>query len=124
MTTQRTTATNKAASTTATESDRPNEASAKAISFNIEEIAKDATPRQIREWIDRLETLYDEKRTRVRNDLQDRVTDLMASNGYTIEELFGARVLPSAADLADLANQTEKASGKNKERLMDSVCHT
>lgn len=95
-----------------------------ARNVNIEEIAKDATPRQIREWIDSLEALYDEKKSRVRKDLQDRVTDLMSSNGYTIEELFGARVLPSAADLAEWTKQKESAASKDKDRLMDSVCHS
>jgi len=90
----------------------------------INELAKNATPRQIRAWIDRLEALYNEKKNRVRNDLQDKVTDLMSSNGYTIEELFGARVLPSAADLAEQTRSKEDEAKKDKERLMDSVCRT
>ena len=88
----------------------------------INELAKDATPRQIRAWIDRLETLYAEKKNRVRDDLQDKVSDLMSSNGYTIGELFGARVLPSAADLAEWTKTKEDAAKRDKERLMDSAC--
>lgn len=90
----------------------------------INELAKDASPRQIRAWIDCLEMLYTEKKNRVRNDLQDKVTDLISSNGYTIEELFGARVLPSAADLAEWTKKKEEAAKKDKERLMDSACRT
>ena len=70
----------------------------------IDDLAAAATPRQIRSWIARLEDVFASKKDNVRNDLQSKVQDIVDSNGYTLEELFGARILPSADELAELAS--------------------
>lgn len=76
----------------------------------INKLAKDATPRQMMLWIERLQELYDQRKVSVRKELKDQVGDLLETNGYTIEELFGARNLPSTADLA--ARAKSKENGK------------
>lgn len=78
----------------------------------IIEMAKDATPREMMAWIEQLQSLYEQKKADVRKDLKDKVDDLMAANGYTIEELFGARQLPSTAALAQ--RNKSKANGKSQ----------
>ena len=78
----------------------------------INELAKKATPKQIRAWINRLEDLYEQKKSAVRKDLTSKVGDLLESNGYTIEELFAARQLPTTADLA--ARAKTRKDGKTR----------
>ena len=78
----------------------------------INKLAKDATPKQMMLWIERLQELYEQKKTDVRKDLKDKVGELLESNGYTVEELFGARQLPSTADLAARSRTRSKDNGK------------
>ena len=54
----------------------------------------------------------------MRDDLAAQVNGLLADNEYTVEELLGARILPSTADLAELARKNKDA---NKQRAMKSA---
>ncbi|MEZ5924325.1 MAG: hypothetical protein R3D57_08055 [Hyphomicrobiaceae bacterium] len=87
----------------------------------IEELAEAATPRQIQQWIVQLETLFEQKKQRVRKDLQERVNDLIALNGYTLEELFSARVLPSTSDLAELSRKNGQAQRDKADKLIETA---
>ena len=78
----------------------------------IDTLAAEATPKQMRQWIARLEALYEKKKAAVRKELTEKVGDLLEANGYTIEELFGARQLPTTADLAARAKAQSKTNGK------------
>ena len=88
--------------------------------FSIE-ITKATTPRDIRDWIAKLGELVEQKKKRVRDDLAAQVNGLLADNEYTVEELLGARILPSTADLANLARQNKDAA---KERAMKTADST
>lgn len=87
----------------------------------IDELAEQATPRQIQQWIARLETLFEQKKMRVRKDLQDRVTDMIALNGYTLEELFSARVLPSTTELAETARKSSLAQREKADKMIETA---
>jgi hypothetical protein len=87
----------------------------------IDELAEQATPRQIQQWIARLETLFEQKKLRVRKELQDRVTDMIGLNGYTLEELFSARVLPSTAELAEIARKNGLAQREKADRMIETA---
>lgn len=87
----------------------------------IDDLAESATPRQIQQWITRLEQLYEQKKVRVRKDLQDRVSDMIALNGYTLEELFSARVLPSTTDLAEAARKAGAAQRERADKLAETA---
>ncbi len=87
----------------------------------IDELAEHATPRQIQQWIARLEGLYEQKKVRVRKDLQDRVNDMIALNGYTLEELFSARVLPSTSELADTARKAGALQREKADKLIETA---
>jgi hypothetical protein len=87
----------------------------------IDELADAATPRQIQQWIARLETLFEQKKMRVRKDLQERVNDMIALNGYTLEELFSARVLPSTSELAEAARRSDQAQREKSDRLIETA---
>lgn len=87
----------------------------------ITELAEGATPKSIKAWIENLEAMYDQKKQRVRKELQDKVLDLISANGYTLEELFGARVLPSTSDLAERARKRDQMPSERKEKMMDST---
>lgn len=85
--------------------------------FTIE-ITKTTTPKDIREWTAKLEELVAQKKKRVRDDLAKQVNGLLADNEYTVEELLGARILPSTADLAEMSRKTRDAA---KERALQSA---
>lgn len=85
--------------------------------FTIE-ITKTTTPRDLRDWVAKLEEMVEQKKKRVRDDLAAQVNGLLADNEYTVEELLGARILPSTADLAELARKNKDAS---KQRAMKSA---
>lgn len=87
----------------------------------IDELAEHATPRQIQLWIARLEGLYEQKKQRVRKDLQDRVNDMIALNGYTLEELFSARVLPSTTELAETARKNGALQREKADKLIETA---
>jgi hypothetical protein len=87
----------------------------------IEDLAEGATPRQIQHWIARLEQLYEQKKARVRTELQDRVSDMIALNGYTLEELFSARILPSTTDLAEAARKAGIAQRERAGKLAETA---
>lgn len=87
----------------------------------IDELAEHATPRQIQLWIARLESLYEQKKVRVRKDLQDRVNDMIALNGYTLEELFSARVLPSTTELAETARKHGAIQREKADKLIETA---
>lgn len=87
----------------------------------IDELAEAATPRQIQQWIARLETLFEQKKVRVRKDLQERVNDMIALNGYTLEELFSARVLPSTTELAETARKSGQLQREKADRLIETA---
>jgi hypothetical protein len=88
---------------------------------SITEIAQGATPKNIKAWIESLETMYGEKKSRVRKELQEKVLELVSSNGYTLEELFGARILPTTSELAERARLKDLAMSNQKDKLMDSA---
>ncbi|MEL7544200.1 MAG: hypothetical protein AAGJ70_10525 [Pseudomonadota bacterium] len=85
--------------------------------FTIQ-ITKTTTPKDIREWTAKLEELVAQKKKRVRDDLAKQVNGLLADNEYTVEELLGARILPSTADLAEMSRKTRNAA---KERALQSA---
>lgn len=87
----------------------------------IDELADAATPRQIQQWIARLETLFEQKKVRVRKDLQERVNDMIALNGYTLEELFSARVLPSTTELAEASRRNSQAQREKADKLIETA---
>ena len=104
---------------------KPAEATKSAVAEGdtkmIDELAEHATPRQIQQWIGRLEALYEQKKVRVRKDLQDRVNDMIALNGYTLEELFSARVLPSTTELAETARRTGALQREKADMLIETA---
>lgn len=88
--------------------------------FSIE-VTKKTTPKEIREWIAKLEELVEQKKQRVRDDLAAQVNGLLAANEYTVEELLGARILPSTADLAEQAKKAKDAAKQRASKLADST---
>ena len=88
--------------------------------FTIE-ITKATTPRDIRDWIVKLDELVAQKKQRVRDDLAAQVNGLLADNEYTVEELLGARILPSTADLAELARKNKDAAKQRALKTADSA---
>ncbi|MGI9407280.1 MAG: hypothetical protein ACR2O4_13000 [Hyphomicrobiaceae bacterium] len=94
-----------------------------AVSHNTEmtiEITKKTTPKEIRDWVIKLETLVEQKKQRVRDELTNKVNDLLAENEYTVEELLGARILPSASDLAELAKKNRDAARQRAGKMAES----
>ena len=87
----------------------------------IDDLAESATPRQIQQWIARLEQLFEQKKVRVRKDLQDRVSDMIALNGYTLEELFSTRVLPSTTELADTVRKAVQVQRERADKLAETA---
>lgn len=88
--------------------------------FTIQ-ITKTTTPKDIRDWIAKLDELVAQKKKRVRDDLAAQVNGLLADNEYTVEELLGARILPSTADLAELARKNKEASRARAMQKADST---
>ncbi len=88
--------------------------------FTIE-ITKTTTPRDIRDWMAKLDELVAQKKQRVRDDLAAQVNGLLADNEYTVEELLGARILPSTADLAELARKNKDAAKQRALKTADSL---
>lgn len=88
--------------------------------FTIE-ITKGTTPKDIREWIAKLDELVAQKKQRVRDDLAAQVNGLLADNEYTVEELLGARILPSTSDLAELARKNKDAAKQRALKTADST---
>jgi len=88
--------------------------------FTIE-ITKTTTPRDIRDWIAKLDELVEQKKKRVRDDLAAQVNGLLADNEYTVEELLGARILPSTADLAELARKSKDDAKQRALKTADSA---
>jgi len=85
------------------------------------EITRKTTPRDIRDWVAKLEELVDQKKQRIRDDLARQVNSLLADNEYTVEELLGARILPSTAELAEMARKNKDASKQRASKLADST---
>lgn len=88
---------------------------------SIHDMAKSATPKQIQEWIEVLEGVYADKKRTARNGLKDDVKKLLDMNGYTVEELFGARSLPTTDDLANQWDSRDRAARNKKDRMIDST---
>ena len=99
----------------------PNGNSPSAGKPSIDDMAKAATPKEIRKWIETLEAVYSDKKRTARNGLKDKVKSLLDTNGYTVEELFGARSLPSTDDLADQWDDRARAARDKKNRMIDST---
>lgn len=88
--------------------------------FTIE-ITKATTPRDIRDWMTKLDELVAQKKQRVRDDLAAQVNGLLADNEYTVEELLGARILPSTSDLAEQARKNKDAAKQRALKSADST---
>ena len=88
--------------------------------FNIA-ITRKTTPRDIRDWVAKLEELVEMKKQRVRDDLAKQVNGLLADNEYTVEELLGARILPSTADLAEMAKKNKDAVKQRAGKMADTA---
>ena len=88
----------------------------------INELAADANPRQIKQWIARLEVLYEEKRTAIRTDLKSQLDDLLHTNDYTIEELYTARPIPSTSELAEQAKKRKTETQSKRDLTINSIC--
>ncbi|MEL6421209.1 MAG: hypothetical protein AAFQ42_01980 [Pseudomonadota bacterium] len=88
--------------------------------FTIQ-ITKATTPKDLREWIAKLDEMVERKKKRVRDDLAAQVNGLLADNEYTVEELLGARILPSTADLANMARENKEAARQKAMKSADSA---
>ena len=87
----------------------------------INALAADANPHQIKTWIERLEHLYDEKRSAIRTELKSQLDDLLHSNDYTIEELYAARLIPSTSELAARAKKRKSDPRSKREQSINSI---
>jgi len=94
------------------------------IDLNIEkidELAADASPRQLKTWISHLEALYEKKRADNRAQLKNQVDKLLLSNDYSVEELYAARPIPTLEELADHAKNRKKNKQSKREKMISGM---
>ena len=87
----------------------------------IDEMAKDASPMQLKNWITHLEALYDKKRADNRKELKKQVDKLLLSNDYSLEQLYAARPLPSTEELASLAKDRKKNNQSKRDQMTNGL---
>ncbi len=88
----------------------------------INKLAANASPRQMKRWIARLEVLYEEKRMAIRNELKSQLDDLLDSNDYTIEELYTARPIPSTSELAEQSEKRKSETQSKRDQAIKGIC--
>lgn len=90
----------------------------------VDEMAADASPRQLKNLITHLEEIYDKRRTDNRSDLKKQVDKLLLSNDYSVEELYAARPIPTMDELAAQAKDRKRNKQSKREEMINSMLGT